>query len=116
MSIYVGMVTIDCQDPQELALFWTQALQIEVVGDYGDFVLLGGKDSPVSLGLQRVPEPRVGKNRIHIDLRGEPPAAAADRLKRLGASVKEERSQPGLAWIVLTDPEGNEFCVGAEAG
>ncbi len=116
MSIHVGMVTIDCQDPQELAEFWSRALEVEVLGDYGEFVLLGGKNSPVSLGLQRVPEPRVGKNRVHIDLRGESPAAAAKRLKGLGASVKEERSQPGLTWIVLTDPEGNEFCVGEEAG
>jgi len=112
VSLYIGMVTIDCQNPQQLAQFWSQALGIEVLGDYGEFVFLGGKDSPVSLGLQRVPEPRVGKNRLHIDLRGEPPATAAERLKHLGASVTEEHSQPGLAWIVLTDPEGNEFCVG----
>lgn len=109
------MVTINCQNPQALAQFWSRALGIEVLGDYGEFVILGAKDSPVSLGLQRVPEPRVGKNRVHIDLRGESPTAAAERLKGLGASVKEERSQPGLAWIVLTDPEGNEFCVGEEA-
>lgn len=114
VSLSIGMVTIDCQNPQKLAQFWSQALEIEVLGDYGELVLLGGKGSRVRLGLQQVAQSRVGKNRVHIDLRGEPPAAAAERLKGLGATVKEERSQPGLVWIVLADPEGNEFCFGEE--
>lgn len=114
MSLHIDMVTIDCRNPQELAEFWAQAPGLEVLGDYGEFVLLGGSGSPVSLGFQHVPEPRVGKNRVHIDLRGESPSAAAQRLESLGASIKDERSQPGLSWIVLTDPEGNEFCVGEE--
>jgi len=112
MTLDVGMVTIDCEDPGRLAEFWSQALEMEVLGDYGEFVFLGREDSPVNVGLQKVPEPRGGKNRLHIDLKGEPRAAAADRLQGLGATVKEEHSQPGLAWIVLSDPEGNEFCIG----
>lgn len=112
MTLDVGMVTIDCEDPGQLAEFWSQALEMEVLGDYGEFVFIGREGSPVNLGLQKVPEPRGGKNRLHIDLRGEPRAAAAERLQGLGATVKEEHSQPGLAWIVLSDPEGNEFCIG----
>lgn len=112
MTLDVGMVTIDCKSPQRLAEFWSQALEMEVLGDYGEFVFLGREGSTVNLGLQQVPEPRGGKNRVHIDLRGEPREAAAERLTKLGAAVKEEHRQPGLVWIVLTDPEGNEFCIG----
>lgn len=41
MSLYIGLVTMDCRDPQELSRFWALALEIEVQGDYGDFVMLG---------------------------------------------------------------------------
>ncbi|MDQ6782916.1 MAG: VOC family protein [Actinomycetota bacterium] len=112
MTLDVGMVTIDCENPQRLAAFWSAALGMQVLGDYGEFVLLGRAGSPVHVGLQRVPEPRAGKNRVHIDLRGEPRRAAAERLEQLGATIKEEHRQPGLDWIVLSDPEGNEFCLG----
>lgn len=106
------MVTIDCENPQQLAEFWSQALQIDVLGDFGQFVFLGRKGSAVNLGLQKVPEPRAGKNRVHLDLGGEPRADAARRLASLDATIKGEYSMPGLSWIVRTDPEGNEFCIG----
>ena len=112
MALTVGMVTIDCENPQRLAEFYSRALDMQVLGDYGEFVFLGREDAPVAIGLQKVPEPRVGKNRVHLDLAGEPRGAAADRLVGLGATVQAEHSISGLAWIVLTDPEGNEFCIG----
>lgn len=104
------MVTIDCADPAGLARFWCAALGVEVVGDYGEFVLLGGES--VRLGLQRVPEQKAGKNRVHVDLVGESRAAAAERLTELGATVLGEHEVPGLAWTVMRDPEANEFCIG----
>jgi hypothetical protein len=64
------------------------------------------------LGLQRVPEPRTGKNRVHVDLTGSRRATEVPRLVELGATVIDERQMPGLTWTVLTDPEGNEFCIG----
>lgn len=113
MALNIGMVTIDCANPQRLAEFWTAALGLEVLVDYGEYMVLGtpGSDG-VSIGLQQVPEPRVGKNRLHLDLRGEPRAVAAERLVALGATLVEEHEMPGLSWTVLTDPEGNMFCVG----
>jgi predicted enzyme related to lactoylglutathione lyase len=68
--------------------------------------------------LQQVPEPRLGKNRVHLDLRGDAGRAAeVARLVDLGARViDEEHAVPGLAWTVLADPEGNEFCVGELTG
>jgi glyoxalase superfamily protein len=73
------------------------------------------------LFFQKVPEPKTVKNRVHIDLQpgaGHPPdarpgvaRAEAERLVGLGASVLREVQENGEFWIVLADPEGNEFCV-----
>jgi hypothetical protein len=74
-------------------------------------------DSGTGLGrrllFQRVPEPKTGKNRLHLDL--HPGAglreAEVERLKGLGASVLTEVKEPSGQWVVMADPEGNEFCV-----
>ena len=86
---------------------------MNVLADYDSFVQLGRPGSPVTLGLQRVPERRAGANRVHIDLHGEPRGAAAQGLVGLGATVQGEQSPPGVdeVWTVLTDPEGNEFSI-----
>lgn len=113
MALNIGMVTIDCVDPEELAQFWSAALQVPVQGNFGDFIFLAAPaDGGPMFGLQRVSEPRTGKNRLHVDLRGEARATAVPRLQELGASVVSEHEVPGLAWTVLCDPEGNQFCVG----
>ncbi len=108
MALSIGMVTIDCSDPQSLAGFWTAALGTTVAGDYGEFVQLTGTPT---LGLQKVSEPRTGKNRVHLDLHTDDRAWEVARLTGLGASMLAEGSAPGLWWTVLADPEGNEFCV-----
>ena len=113
MGLTVGMVTIDCADPQKLAEFWSAALGVGVQADIGDYVLLERPaDGGATLGLQRVPESRVGKNRIHVDLSGGPRATEVPRLTSLGATVVGEHEAPGLRWTVLADPEGNQFCLG----
>ncbi|MFD5583772.1 VOC family protein [Streptomyces sp. NPDC014802] len=63
--------------------------------------------------FQRVPEPKSGKNRLHLDLHpGEGRRAdEVERLKGLGASVLREVKEPSGQWVVMADPEGNEFCV-----
>lgn len=113
MALSIGMVTVDCSDPQSLAQFWTAALGATVAGDYGDFVMLTGTPA---LGLQKMPEPRAGKNRVHPDLHTDDRAAEVARLTALGASVLAEGNAPGLRWTVLADPEGNEFCVCSHHG
>lgn len=109
------MVTIDCLDPQTLAGFWSTVLEVPVQADYGDFVFLAASSNggPM-LGLQRVPDPTSGKNRVHVDLRGGHLATETPRLLALGASMIAEHQMPGFAWVVLADPEGNQFCIGEE--
>ncbi|MQA10378.1 MAG: VOC family protein [Pseudonocardiaceae bacterium] len=114
MTMQLGMVTIDCENPQQLARFWTHALDVKVAGDYGDFLFLdAAAEGGVRLGFQRVPEPRQGKNRVHVDFGTIDRPAEVRRLVRLGATELAQHSVPGLNWTVLADPGGNQFCVGS---
>jgi len=110
------MVTIDCADPKGLARFWTEALGTTISHDMeGAYLILApATEGGVALALQKVPESKSGKNRVHIDLTTQGRAADVARLVGLGATVVDEHEFPGFAWTVLTDPEGNEFCVGGE--
>lgn len=112
MSPGIGSIPIDCVDPQRLGAFWSAVLDAPIQGSSADFVLL---QHPPQGGpfvvLQRVPETRVGKNRLHIDLTGEPRTEAVTRLIALGATPVAEHEGPGAVWTVMADPEGNQFCV-----
>ncbi|WP_228991201.1 VOC family protein [Streptomyces sp. DH8] len=113
MRISPEMITIDCADPQALAAWWAEALGVDDVQDHGDFVVLAA--TSLVLGFQRVPEPRPGKNRVHVDFSSPDRPAEVERLAKLGATVVGEQSMEGMSWTVLKDPEGNEFCL-ADAG
>jgi predicted enzyme related to lactoylglutathione lyase len=115
MSITMGGITIDCADPRSLAEFWTAALDLEVAFDAdGYFIQLRSPANPTQpyVGLQKVPEERAGKNRVHLDFSADDREAEVARLVSLGATRGAEHTAPGLIWTVLQDPEGNEFCVG----
>ena len=113
MPAEVGLV-VDCNDPEALAEFWAAALGYANIGPAGNYVVLYPDGGPgPRLLLQKVPEPKVGKNRVHFDIEIADIEAEATRLESLGA----RRLQPdthrefGISWIVMSDPEGNEFCV-----
>lgn len=113
MGIQLGMITIDCADPRGLAAFWTKALGVEVDQDHeGDFLILhaAAEGGPV-FAFQRVPEPRAGKNRVHVDFGTDDLEKEVERLTGLGAKKLDEHKMPGLSWTTLADPVGNEFCV-----
>ena len=119
MALSIGMVTVDSADPRTLARFWSAALDTTVVADHdGEFVILAPppQGGPL-LAFQRVPEPRQGKNRLHLDLGAATGGrhAEVERLVELGATVLDERGDSAVfAWTTLTDPEGNEFCIGEQ--
>jgi predicted enzyme related to lactoylglutathione lyase len=115
MNLNLGGITIDCADPHTLAEFWTRALDLEIAYNGDEFVQLVSRAdrSRPYLGLQKVPEARAGKNRVHLDLTTPDPDAEVARLVSLGATAHEKYEEPGLRWTVLTDPVGNEFCVGS---
>ena len=109
--LFVGSVVVDVNDLDKMKAFWTEALAYKEEYASDDWVKLSDpNEKGVTVSLQKVPEPRQGKNRLHFDLYAEDREAEADRLTELGA---ERVRQPGPDddFIVLGDPEGNLFCV-----
>ena len=109
----IGLV-LDCADPEGLARFWAEALGMERAGAAGAYVVLrsAGKELPKFL-LQQVAEPKAGKNRMHLDIDTSEVDSEVTRLEGIGARRLEtgDRNEHGMRWVVMADPEGNEFCV-----
>ena len=104
-------LTLDCLELDKTAAFWQVALGYVRENTIEDrYVTLTG-DGP-TLTLQRVPEPKHGKNRMHMDLLVDDLDAEVVRLHALGATTvsRGPRQEFGQRWFVLADPEGNEFC------
>src|SRR5215831_10548219 len=105
-------IVIDCADPEALAAFWTAALGYTNAGIFDPYVvLLPTERAHPPVMLQRVPEAKVGKVRIHFDLRVPDIEAEAQRLEKLGATRIDIGQGEAPGWITMADPEGNEFCV-----
>lgn len=137
-------VTFDCADPGALAEFWARALGGVVPPPPGDFAtwdeFLEARGVPPErrndasavedpegrrprIFFQRVPEDRVVKNRVHLDVRAAPGLEGNERMAALEAAAAElvaigatrvSRSEPGglsAGFLVMQDPEGNEFCL-----
>ena len=106
-------IIFDCADPGRLAEFWSTALgyrRAETTATGAG--LLPPRDGAPSIAFFKVPEPKTAKNRVHLDLRVPNLDEEVARLRSLGASVVSDRySEAGADWFVMTDPEGNEFCV-----
>jgi hypothetical protein len=110
-------VSIDCLDPSRLGAFWADALGWRITSVETEEVVLeppaGSKEEGVSPDILflLVPEERVTKNRLHFDLRPSDQFAEVQRLVGLGATHVDVGQSPENTWVVLGDPEGNEFCV-----
>ena len=107
-------LVLDCKEPNGLAEFWREALDYRVRYTGASLVVLvpnAGIASP--LLLQRVPEPKAGKNRMHLDIVVDDIEAEVHRLQALGADRIDEGVQSfgGTRWVRMSDPEQNEFCV-----
>jgi len=111
-TMFIDWIAIDCHDPQALARFWSEALGYQVLDDDDDEVLIvppAPTPGPRLLFL-KVPEGKIVKNRIHFDLRSDDQKAEVERLITLGAEPADV-GQGEVTWVVLSDPEGNEFCI-----
>jgi predicted enzyme related to lactoylglutathione lyase len=112
---HIRNIAFDCADPYTLALFWSKVMlqtmsDDAAPGDPEAVVIM--PDGP-KLYFQQVPEPKTVKNRLHICLEpGTPCDDEVARVVHLGAAILEDLREPdGTGWVVLADPEGNEFCV-----
>jgi len=113
MSATIGLV-LDCTDPDSLAAFWSGALGYTTVGGAGNYVmLLDAEGVRPKLLLQEVPEAKSVKNRMHLDIETPLVEDEVVRLESLGARRLQAgtRCEHGSRWVLMADPEGNEFCV-----
>ena len=119
MSLRQGEIVIDCADHEAVVPFWAAALGWERRDVDEQYVALIPKQveqpsegpQPLPLLFQKVPEPKISKNRVHMDFRSEDRALEVTRLVSLGAREGPTRRLGTLTWTVVEDPEGNEFCV-----
>lgn len=118
MTSGISEIVIDCADPYALSLFWAQVTgwveDPDEPNEAGtDFAYL---ESPTGLGLlfQQVPEAKSVKNRVHLDVSPDDRTRDEEvaRLVELGATqIGDFREADGTGWVVMADPEHNEFCV-----
>jgi hypothetical protein len=111
MALEWEQVVVDAADPEALGRWWARALDWVVVGDDPEELeIRPAPDRLPGLLFVRVPEPKTRKNRLHLDFRPDDRDAAVARFLDLGATPADV-GQGDESWIVLRDPEGNEFCV-----
>lgn len=116
-------MSVDCHDPERLAAFWCEVFDFKVIDRSEDSVEIGSwvptveevraRQMPTTLVFVQVPEDKAVKNRLHLDV--SPIDASTEdevtRLLGLGATRTEVGQGPDRSWVVMADPEGNEFCV-----
>ncbi|MDQ0756225.1 VOC family protein [Arthrobacter sp. B3I4] len=114
MSSRLASIAIDAIDPRIVADFWCAVLGWQVVEEDTGIISIAAPDASwPSIDVIAVPEGKTIKNRLHFDLRadGVSTAAELERLLALGAQRKDVGQGPDVSWVVLGDPEGNEFCL-----
>jgi predicted enzyme related to lactoylglutathione lyase len=107
-------VVLDCFEPETLMGFWREALGYRLYYSEPSLAVLVPPESNGSpLLLQQVPEPKVGKNRMHVDIVTADVEAEVTRLEALGARRLHDdvRRFGPTRWVTMADPEDNEFCV-----
>lgn len=110
-EITIQHLVFDTRDPQLVSAFWSEVLGRAIADDWGDFVRLAPDESGTRLAFAAVPEAKITKNRLHLDIAASNREQAVSRFIALGGSLVETRHQDDHTWSVMADPEGNEFCV-----
>ncbi|HEV2360579.1 MAG TPA: VOC family protein, partial [Acidimicrobiales bacterium] len=112
MSARWYTVVVDCQDHAKIGRFWSEVLGMPILFE-DDNELVVAKDENTYPGLLflNVPGPKESKNRLHIDLAPDDRDAEVERILALGATKVDIGQTGEESWVVLADPEGNEFCV-----
>jgi predicted enzyme related to lactoylglutathione lyase len=110
-------ITFDCADARAQALFWAAvtgwaAEERDGTPGHAEYAVVPPGECTPQLYFTTVPEPKTAKNRLHLDLipPGDDPRAELARLLGLGATVLDTQP-PGVSWLLLADPERNEFCL-----
>jgi catechol-2,3-dioxygenase len=105
-----GTVVVDSLDPNRLARWWAEVLEYKVLRQAAGEVTIGLDEGP-RLVFIRVPDAKAEKNRLHLELHPDDQDAEVERLIDMGARRADVGQPQDAGWVVLADPEGNEFCV-----
>lgn len=122
MALRIQCLDIDAANPSAQAEFWKEVLGWRITHDDGEEVVIEPLEGSAEDGVvpdilfMRVPEGKVVKNRLHLDLRPEEQSREIARLEALGATRIDVGQREDASWVVMADPEGNEFCVLMEWG
>ena len=123
MSSRIAVISIDAAQPRLVADFWCGVLGWKVIEEDGSVISIAAQDgSWPTIDVVAVPEKKTVKNRLHFDVRADGTSTAdeLERLLSLGARRTDVGQGADATWVVLCDPEGNEFCLlsrsGEEAG
>jgi hypothetical protein len=117
MNLRIQCLCIDTANPAVLAAFWQSALGWRRTFERDDEIVLEPPEGSLEDGIVpdllflRVPEEKAGKNRLHLDLRPGDQAAEVARLQGLGAVLADVGQGAEVSWVVMADPDGNEFDV-----
>jgi hypothetical protein len=114
MTSRIAVIAIDALDPHRVAAFWSAALAWEILHSDDTGASLGASDGSwpiIEIGL--APNTKSAKNRVHLDLRADGTTQRDEvrRLMELGARRVDVGQSTDSTWVVLADPEGNEFCL-----
>jgi predicted enzyme related to lactoylglutathione lyase len=105
-------LVIHSRDPRALARFWAAALGQRILSEDDEEVMVGADEHAYpGLCFLTAAGPKTVQNRLHIDLAPDDQDAEVKRLIELGASPADVGQGDDVSWVVLADPEGNEFCV-----
>lgn len=111
MTLRLWSIVVDADDPRLLAHWWADLLGWKVFYEADDEVVITTPDERnPGIVFGKVPEPKTVKNRLHLDFAPDDRDAEVARLERLGAR-RVDIGQGDVPWVVMADPEGNEFCV-----
>ncbi len=118
-NLRIQCITIDAHDLKRVANFWAAALDWKITYEDEIEVVLELLDGSPEQGripdilILKNPDKKQVKNRLHLDLRPQDQAAEVARLESLGAKKIEigQSDYSETTWVVMADPEGNEFCV-----
>ncbi len=113
MTSRIASLCIDAVEPELVAVFWCAVLGWQVLERDDGVICIGPDDGSSHIDVLPVPTAKGGKNRLHLDLRadGSTTAVELERLLGLGARRVDVGQGPDVTWVVLADPEGNEFCL-----
>ena len=111
-EIYIGDITFDVANPKVMAEFWAAALHYDIQEITDTFAaIVDPKGQRPRCCFQKVSTPKVGKNRVHLDLYAADMDVEVKRLIALGARKVQVGNEDNVMWTVMRDVEGNEFCV-----